>query len=407
MLRAVKVTLFSLLVVSLVTTSFGAGYVLATAGDAPSPLVGVQRELLQSGEVGDAPKHFRLLSEIWDILGQDFVDPKAVDPDALGRGAINGLITALGDNHTSYIDADSYRAEQSGIRGAYEGIGAHVMLVDGVLTIVAPLPGSPAEKSGIRAGDKILAVNGKSTEGMNLLDAVNLVKGPKGTKVALLILHENEELPQTIEVTREQIKTRSVLLRMLPEGIAHVRIAQFSQRTSVELREALEEAEKESAKGVILDLRNNPGGLLDVTVEATSQFLEGGIAGYQVDREGNREALRIRNSGEVISLPMVVLINRGSASGSELLAGALQDRDRAILIGTKSFGKGSVNHLRELSDGSGLYVTIGRWLTPNGTQIEGNGLVPDIEVEFSEDDIRDRRDAQMERALQVLLAQIG
>ncbi len=403
MFKAIKITLFTLLVAAVLTSSFGAGYVVATTGGAGAPLSALQTpSRVQSAVPLEAPKQFRLLDEVWKILVQDFVEPDALDPNTLGRGAIHGLLTALGDSHTTYIDADDYNAERSDIRGSYEGIGAHVMMVEGVLTIVAPLPGSPAEQAGLRSGDRVLEVDGVSTQGMSLTAAVTKVKGPRGTDVTLVILRQGESVTRTIKITRDEIKTTTVIWQMLPDGLAHLRISQFSQRTGQEVQDALKEINEQGAKGIILDVRNNPGGLLSTTVEVVGQFLEGGIAGYQVDRSGNKRELPIRNSGEVTELPTVVLVNQGSASGSELLAGALQDRERAVVIGTQTFGKGSVNHLRELSDGSALYVTIGRWLTPSGRVIEGNGLIPDVELALTEADIQARHDAQLERAVQEL-----
>ena len=402
MLRVLKVTLFTLLAAAVLSTTFGAGYALAVANTFQSPQVRLERSSPFAATTRTSPREFALLDEVWTILNEDFVEPKALDPSKLGRGAVDGLITALGDSHTTYIDAETFQAEQTGIRGSYEGIGAHVAMADGALTIVAPIAGSPAEAVGIRAGDKILAVEGNSIQGMSLTDAVNIIKGPRGTKVTLEILHEGATRSQTVVVTRGEIKPQSVILRFLPEGYAHLRIVQFTQRTSAEVKDALKEVKDKKAAGIILDLRNNPGGLLDTTVEVANQFLKGGDAGYQVDRNGRKETLRLTNDGEALDIPVVVLVNRGSASGSELLAGALQDRGRAVLIGTRTFGKGSVNHLRQLSDGSALYVTIGRWLTPNGRQIEGNGLTPDIPLEMTEEDVKNQKDPQLERAIEVM-----
>lgn len=404
MLRAFKVTLFSLLAVTVVLAAYGAGYVTGPgSGLAPTAFLTSQDpsrpERLISGR---APEQFRLLEEVWEVLRSDFVEPQGLDPDRLGRGAIEGLIAALGDAHTSYIDPEDYRTERSGISGSYEGIGASVELREGIITIVAPLSGSPADQAGIRARDRIVAVNGESTQGMSLTEAVSKIKGPKGSKVTLAVLHDGDTRPVTLEITRGEIRTTTVSAVTLPGNISHIQIRQFAQRTGNEMQDALRQARNANAAGIVLDLRNNPGGLLDQTVEVTSQFLDGGIAGYQVNRNGDRTELRLRNRGETTSTPMVVLVNGGSASGSELLAGALQDRGRAVVIGTKTFGKGSVNHLRELSDGSALYVTIGRWLTPNGRQIEGQGLAPDVEVRVTEEDIRAQRDVQMERAIQTL-----
>lgn len=405
MLRAIKVFIFVLLAAAVLTTTFGAGYTVAVTSSAPTQVLRTDRDGPRTILAREAPKQFGILDEVWNILSQDFVEPKALDADKLGKGAVNGLLNALGDSHTSYIDAENFRAEQTGIRGTYEGIGANVVTVDGAITVVAPLPGSPAETAGIRPGDRILAVNGESTQSMSLNDAVNKIKGPRSTKVTLSILREGETAPRTIEIVRAEIRTSSVILRMLPEGYAHLRITQFNQRTSSELTSALRDLKNQRARGIILDLRSNPGGLLDVTVEAAGQFLDGGIAGYQVDRFGRKDDLKVPGGGQATNIPMVALINGGSASGSELLAGALQDRGRALLIGSKSFGKGSVNHLRELSDGSALYVTIGRWYTPKGRQIEANGLTPDIEVPLTEEDIRNQRDTQFQRALQTLQEQ--
>lgn len=406
MVRVIKVTLFTFLAAAVLSTTFGAGYILALTAAPQTPVVQIDREPGTTARAGsrNVLPQLAVLDEIWSVLNQDFVDQQALDPSKLGRGAVDGLIAALGDRHTTYIDAESVRAEQTGIRGSYEGIGASVALNQGAITIVAPIAGSPAEKAGIRAGDTIVEVNGKSTQGMSLEEVVSLIKGPKGTSVRILIQRESGA-SVSLDVTRDEIRTQSVILEMLPDGYARVRIVQFTQRTGTELNDALEQVRNQRAKGIILDLRNNPGGLLDTTVESANQFLSGGLAGYQVDRNEHRAPLSLDNGGRALDIPMVVLVNGGSASGSELLAGALQDRGRAKLIGTQTFGKGSVNHLRQLSDGSALYVTIGRWLTPNGTQIEGNGLTPDIVVNVTEEDIRDQRDPQLERAKEVLSTQ--
>ncbi len=408
-MKQLKVLLVVLLMGSVITTAFTAGYALATGApgaQAASPvasLLGGRGP--QAARSGDTPKQFAMLGEIWSVLKRDFVEPKALDPDKLGKAAIDGVIAALDDRHTTYLDADTRKEEDTQIKGSYEGIGAHVQMNEGgSIIIVAPLAGSPAETAGIRPGDRILAVDGVSTQGMNLNAAVTKVKGPRGSKVTLTVQRDGSTDPLLIVITRDEIKTNSVTWKMLPDSIAHVRIAQFAQRTADELRQAMRDAVKQGAKGVVMDLRSNPGGLLDATVDVTNQFMEGGLAGYQVDRNGKRDSLPLTNKAEFGDIPMVVLVNQGSASGSELFSGALQDRNRAKLVGTRTFGKGSVNHLRELSDGSALYVTIGRWLTPNGRLIEGNGLTPDFPVTITEDDLRAQRDPQMDKGLDVLRA---
>jgi carboxyl-terminal processing protease len=412
-MKLLKISLVVVLLASVVGTAFSAGYVAAiSSGGAPAPasaraLFGDRTPGASGAATADAPRQFAVLNDIWRVLRQDFVDPNAVDADKLGKGAIDGMIAALDDRHTHYLDVETRRMEDSQMRGSYEGIGAHVQMDEGVLTIIAPIAGSPAEAAGVRAGDKILAIDGVVSQGMNLNDAVNKVKGPRGTKVTLTIQRAGSAATFPLEITRDEIKTASVALEMQPDGLARIQIAQFGQRTTDEMRDALQNARRQNAKGLLLDLRNNPGGLLDATVDITNMFLDGGLAGYQVDRDGRRTTLPLRGRGDFTDIPMVVLVNGGSASGSELLAGALQDRGRAKLVGATTYGKGSVNHLRELPDGSALYVTIGRWLTPNGRLIEGNGLTPDYPVSLSEDDIRAKRDLQLEKAQELLRGATG
>lgn len=407
-MKVVKVSLVVFLLAAVLTTAFSAGYVAAAAGSGSSPASVLGRSLsVTAGASTDVPKQFQTLNEVYQVLRREFVEPNALDPDKLGKGAIDGMIAALDDRHTHYLDVQTRKQEQQSIAGSYEGIGASVQMEEGILTVVAPIVGSPAEAAGIRPGDKIIAIDGASAQGLNLSDAVDKVKGPRGSKVTLTVMREGQKTAFPVEIVRDEIKTKSVLMEMTPEGYAHVRITQFGQHTTDEMRDVLANTKKQGAKGILLDLRNNPGGLLDATVDITNMFLNGGIAGYQVDRQGNKETLPLRGKGDYTDIPMVVLVNAGSASGSELLAGALQDRQRAKLVGTRTYGKGSVNHLRELADGSALYVTIGRWLTPNGTLIEGNGLTPDYEVNLSEDDIKAQHDVQKEKALELLNAATG
>lgn len=407
MLRAARLAIFSLLVVVVLGIAFTAGFGTAQVLSTSARPLRVFQGALNLGVTQDRPRQFGLLPEIWDVLQQDYVDGRALDGDKLGRGAIDGLITALGDRHTSYIDARVYEQERNSFQQRYEGIGAHVTAnVDGHIVIVSPIVGSPAEEAGLRPGDRILEVDGESTKGMNLADVVAKIKGPRGTRVRLLVLHDGHAAPTAVEITRAEIKTGSVFTRMLPDNIAHIRVTQFGQRTGTELKDALKDLKQKGARAVVLDLRNNPGGLLETTVESASQFLKDGIVAYQMDRNGKRETWDVRSGGEALTIPLTVLVNQGSASGSEVLAGAMQDRGRAVVIGTKTFGKGSVNHIRELSDGSALYVTIARWLTPKEHLIEGNGLMPDIVVPITEEDLRSQRDPQMERAIEALREQV-
>ncbi|MBL7164853.1 MAG: S41 family peptidase [Dehalococcoidales bacterium] len=328
---------------------------------------------------------FSLLKEAWDVVYEEYVEQEKLDDETLLRGAIKGMVDALDDPYSSYMDSDAYEMSASDLTGKFEGIGAYVGYDEGRIVIISPIPGSPADKAGIRAGDIIMAIDDESTVEMNIMDAVSRIRGTRGTPVSLLVLHEDETEPVEIEIIRGEIELVSVLFEM-EEDIAHITITNFSERTGDELSSALEDMAAETASGIILDLRNNPGGLLSSVVEVASRFLEKGIIVSTVDNEGNRDELSVKRRGEVIDLPMVVLVNNYSASGSEVLAGALQDHERAVVAGALTFGKGSVNILHQLSDGSGLYITIGRWYTPGGRLIEGEGIEPDYTLDPEEQD---------------------
>lgn len=379
----------TLLVVALIVVSFGAGFGYSKIFTPSAP---------------ELPEEFNTLGEVWELLSLDYVNKDALDPEELSRGAIEGMLEALGDPYTSYLE--SYQLASSDLEGSFEGIGAIVSMEDGELTVVSPIAGGPAERQGVRAGDKILEVDGEPTSEMNLMEAVLKVRGDKGTTVTLLILHEGETMPVAIEIVREEIKLDSVYLDMLADDIAYIRITHFVERTPDELTEALNSALQSDAWGIILDLRGNPGGYLYVVVDVADEFLDGGIILYEADGEGNIiKEWPASSGGLAIDLPLIVLVDGGSASGSEVLAGALRDHGRATLIGTKTYGKGSVNILHGLSDSSALYVTTARWLTPDRHLIEGVGLIPDIEVEITAEDIASGRDPQLERAIEYLQAQ--
>jgi carboxyl-terminal processing protease len=314
------------------------------------------------------------------------------------------MLEALGDPYTAYID--SLELELSDLEGSFEGIGALVSMENDELTVVSPIEGGPAERQGVRAGDKILEVDGESTSDMSLTQAIFKIRGPAGTTVVLLILHDGETDPVEIEIVREEIRLDSVYLDMLPDDIAVIKITHFTGNTAREFTAALEEAFENNLSGIVLDLRGNPGGYLHVVVDIADELLDGGIILYEADDEGNIfKDYEASAGGLAIDVPLVVLVNEGSASGSEVLAGAIQDRDRGLLIGTKTYGKGSVNVLLSLSDGSGLYVTNARWLTPDKRLIEGMGLTPDIEVEITEEDIANGLDPQLDAAIDNIEAQ--
>jgi carboxyl-terminal processing protease len=349
-----------LLVAAIIVVSFGTGWL---AGSRSSP----QQSL---GMVG----------QVWDIIFADYVDKDQLDADALAQGAINGMVEVLDDPYTAYLDATAYELSLRELEGKFEGIGAHVAAEDGKVVIIAPIAGSPAEEAGIREGDVILEVDGQSVAGMSLVEVVLIVQGPKGTPVTLSVLHEGETEPEVIEIVRAEIELPSVRFEMM-EDIAYIQITNFSERTTEELSPVMEEVDRQ-ALGIILDLRSNPGGSVSSVVSVASFFLDEGVVVDIVDNEGNHQSYSVEPGRTAIGLPVVVLVNEYSASGSEVLAGALQDYGRAIIAGKKTYGKGSANQIYELEDGSALYITYARWFTPKGRLIEGEGIYPDYELDL-------------------------
>lgn len=343
-----------------------------------------------------------LIEEAWQVIIEEHVDSAEIDPAVLSQGAIRGMIEALDDPWSSYFEPQQYENWQDTLDNAFGGIGAEVTVKDEQITIVAPLKGEPAEDAGILPGDKILEIDGESTERMNLEEAVMRIRGEPGTQVTLNILHEGEEAGEDIVITRERIQLHSVSSEMITEKIALISIKKFASRTGIEVEEALEGVLADNAEAIVLDLRNNPGGPLDEAVSVASQFLSDGIVLFALDNRDEKDIWDVKSGGLATTLPIAVLVNSGSASASEVVAGALQDRERAIIIGTTTVGKGSVNINVPLSDGSALYISIEHWYTPEGRQIDREGIIPDEIVEISQEDIELGIDTQLDRAVEYL-----
>ena len=368
-------------------------------------VVPLEEPLVAPSEVAE---ELQIIWETWAILTRDHVDRSGLDPSVISEGAIRGMLVALGDPHTNYVSPETFAVDsQDTFHGEFEGIGAHVSTNrNGTLVIVAPIAGGPAESAGIRPGDQILAVDGRSIEGMSLLEAVAIIRGPKGTAVTLLVKHLGALDPVEIEIIRGVIPLTSVLVRSQPEDeLMHIRLTNFYPETASELAAAIRDGMQSGAKGLVLDVRDNPGGLLSAVVNIASLFLEDGLVLYQVDGGGERTNWSVRSPGEFADLPLVILANGFSASASEVLIGALQDQGRAPVIGETTFGKGGVNILRPLSNGGGIFVTTSRWYTPVGRLIQDTGVVPDIEVTAT--DQRDKDVKQLERALEELERLVG
>ena len=407
MLKVARWTVLTLLAVAVIALAFSVGVVVNDNGGGSETAAPAEAGLSSNEKVD-----FKTLNQILDILSKEYVDPSRLDDRALYEAAINGLLQSLSDRGTFYVDPDTYRINVLPSSGSFEGIGATVSQQGADIVIVAPIRGTPAEASGIRAGDVILAVDGESTQGWTVDQAVLKIRGPAGTPVTLSIRH-SDQTTEEITIIRDEIRVESVSTTPLGGALkdkdgnpvtdlAYVRISEFTGRTDDELGPVLRDISNNGYKGLILDLRGNPGGLLDATVGAADMFLDRGIILVEVSKSGDERVYNATAGGEAVDIPMVILVDQFSASGSEVLSAAIQENDRGILIGEKTFGKGTVNIARPLSDGGALFVSIARWLTPDRIQIDGVGIQPNIEVTLSDEDVNLRRDSQLLRAVDYL-----
>jgi len=356
----------------------------------------------------DVTADFGIFWEAWQKLHEEQIDaPNLKDKDAV-YGSISGLAGALKDPYTVFFPPVESKKFQEDIKGSFGGIGAEIGMKNNFLVIIAPLKGSPAEKAGIRAGDKILKVDEKETDGVNVNEAVSLIRGEIGTKVALLIYREGWPKAQTFTITRAEIKVPNLDWKTLPGRIAYLKISSFSENVPQEFYKGIADLLKNEPQGLILDLRNNPGGYLEVAVHLAGWFLEEDtLVVTQRFRNGPDHVSKTDGPGSLRELPLVVLVNEGSASASEILAGALHDQRKTKLVGKKTFGKGSVQQLFDLKDGSSLKITIAHWVLPNGFILDKKGIDPDVEVKLEDKDIEAGKDPQLDKAVEVLKQEIG
>jgi carboxyl-terminal processing protease len=333
----------------------------------------------------DLYRELQLFTDVLSIVRRSYVEE--IPMKDLVYGAVNGMLASL-DPHSSFLPPDMYKELEIDTSGEFGGLGIEITLRDNVLTVVSPIEDTPAYRIGIEAGDMIIKIGDRFTKDMSILEAVKLMRGKAGTEVTITVMREGFDKPREFTIVREVIKVKSVKSRTLENGFGYVRIAQFQERTDQDLRKALNSLKKEngdSLSGLVLDLRNNPGGLLEQAVKVADVFLGQGLIVYTEGREeGSRMRFSARVQGTEPDYPMVVLINGGSASASEIVAGALQDNGRAVILGTQSFGKGSVQTIIPLSDDSGLRLTTARYYTPRGTSIQAKGITPDIVVKPAE-----------------------
>jgi len=341
--------------------------------------------------------------EVWNIVHNDYVD-QPVDDTQLMRGAISGMLAVLGDKHTSYMDPDEFEEANTSLSGEYQGIGAWVDITGEYVEIVSAMKGFPAEAAGLRPKDKVIAINGKDMTGVDGQIVLNQIRGPKDTDVTLTILRGEESFDVTI--TRAAIVVPTVDYEMLEGNIAYVALNTFNENSTPELRAALTELLSQNPKGLIFDLRNNGGGYLATAIEVASEFIDQGVVMYEEYGDGSRDTYTAFGGGRATEIPLIVLVNEGTASASEIVAGAIQDYDRGQLVGMVTYGKGTVQNWIALDDAQGgVRVTIARWLTPNGTQISEVGLTPDFIVEITEEDYANGLDPQLDKAIELLLQQ--
>jgi carboxyl-terminal processing protease len=364
-------------------------------------------------DTGATYEQLRLFTEVLSIVQNQYVDETA--PKELIYSAIKGTLRGL-DPHSSFLDPESYREMQVETSGSFGGLGIEITLRDDILTVVSPIDGTPAYRAGLQAGDRIVKIDGLATKDMQLADAVKKMRGKPGTKVTISIVREGWTEPKDFEIQREQIRVHSVRTHDLGGGIGYVKLRQFQEQTAHDLDQVLEKFAKDGMKAIVLDLRNNPGGLLTSAVEVTEKFIEDGkLVVYTEGRVRNQNMRFSAHAKKAYNaIPMVVLVNQGSASASEIVAGALQDYGRAIVVGVQTFGKGSVQTIIPLSDGSGLRLTTAKYFTPKGRSIHGKGISPDIVVEVPKDPSGKppvpsldpteemKKDVQLQRALDVI-----
>ncbi len=379
-----KKILISFLILGLLTGSFGVGFFL-----------GYQKKYCPVCKPEEID--FSLFWEAYHKLKENFYDKAKIDPQKILYGAISGMAKSSEDPYTNFFDPKQAKMFEEDVRGYFEGVGMEIGIKKGKLQVIAPLEGTPAQRAGIKAGDLILKIDDKDTTDMSVEEAAMLIRGKKGTKVKLTIFREDWKEPKEIELTRDVIQIPSLKFEQ-KDGIFYIKIYQFSEKLADDFRKIALEISKEKTKKIILDLRNNPGGILDIAVNVAGYFLNmGKLVVIEDYGEGKKVEHKSPGPGILKDAKIVVLINKGSASASEILASALRENLGAILVGEKTFGKGSVQKMEKLSDGSFLKITVAKWLTPKGNQISEIGVTPDVEVKETEE-----KDLPLEKAIEIL-----
>lgn len=347
---------------------------------------------------------FKLFWDTWDLLRQQYYDKKALDPQKMYYGAIQGMVAALGDPYTVFLPPTAQKNTKEELGGSFEGVGIQLGYnKDKRLVVIAPLNGTPAQRAGIKPGDMIIKINDQDTTNISLPDAVNLIRGPKESSVSLTIYRDGDKKPQDLTLARDTITINSVesSMKTSPKAkkIAYIKLSRFGEKTFEEWDKAVADILTQAPQGVVLDVRNNPGGFLDGAIYIGSEFLSSGNIVQQENGAGQKQGYPVNRKGKLLNIPLVVLINKGSASASEIVAGAIQDANRGKLVGEQSFGKGTIQTTQDLPDNTGLHITTAKWLTPSGHWIHNTGLTPDVKVDPGDDETKD---LQLDKALELL-----
>lgn len=403
--RRFSKTIWTIVALVVVGLAFGSGYFFggrssqSVGGDVFSGLVTGKPDRVSNGQNVD----FKLFWEVWDIVKKEYVETDTLTEKKLFYGALEGLVNATDDPYSVFLNPEEANEFEQDLAGTFEGIGAEIGFRNEILTIMAPIEDMPAMKAGVRAGDQIYQINGESTVNFSLEEAIKKIRGPKGTTVTLSLLREKESKPIDISIVRDTVIVKSIKTTWREkEQIYIIKVYNFNDDTKRLFNQAVNEALQKKAKGVVLDLRNNPGGYLETSVAMASAWVpKGSIVVEQFGDNRNIEHSALGNA-PLVDMPTVVLVNQGSASASEIVAGALKDYDKAILVGEKTFGKGSVQVLRNLSDGSVIKVTTAKWLMPKGAYIHETGIEPDIVIERTTEDRAANKDPQLDRAIEEL-----
>lgn len=374
---------------------FLSGYAVGQSGRPPLAMLNNLRSNSQGNE-----EVFEPFWETWNLLHAEYVD-QPLDDQLLAEGAIEGMLATLDDPNTRYLSPEEEIAARQSLDGNIEGIGVEVTIIDGDLVIVAPYEGSPAEASGLKEGDILREADGVVLTGLDIAEAASYVRGPAGTSVTLLVERDSELIEVTVE--RGVMTVSAVRGEIIDEGIAYVRLGRFDSNAGEDLKGLLEELMESRPAGIILDLRSNPGGSLSSAIEVSDHFLSEGIILQERFGNGSEKLYESNDGGLAEELPLVVLINEGSASAAEVLAGAISDRQRGVLIGNTSFGKGTVQSWKSLSNGGGLRITTARWLTPEGSWVHGLGIEPDVIVSNTEPSVNGNFDSQLQAAITYLI----